>query len=195
MKTYETTAGILTGESETTPNTAPPTEANLTILVADDNQDDTFFLTRAFKKAGASGTIHLVRDGQEAINYLQGHGPYGNRARFPFPDLFVVDSTLPSVSGLELLDWVRRQRFSQPVVVGVLSGVEYGPDIQKAFALGARFYFAKPNQFEDLVVIARQLAEKCAAGLSASENSTDSDIAPAVAAHLTGSACGGIGHG
>jgi CheY-like chemotaxis protein len=140
------------------------TEANMTILVADDNEDDTFFLARAFKKAGASATIRIVQDGEQAIHYLQGHGLYGNRAQFPFPNLFVMDSKLPGSSGLELLDWLRGQQFCQPPVVGVLSGVECKPEIEKALALGANFYFTKPNDFEDLVVIARQLAEKCVAG-------------------------------
>jgi CheY-like chemotaxis protein len=171
VNTRQMPAPILSRQSGTTPGTGPPTEAHPTILVADDNNDDTFFLAQAFMKAGASGTIHLVRDGQDAIDYLQGRHPYGNRAQFPFPNLFVVDANLPFVSGLEVLDWVRRQRFSQPLVVGVLSGTDHEPDMEKALALGAKFYFAKPHKFEDLVVIARQLADQCAAGLSASQTS------------------------
>jgi two-component system response regulator len=152
------------------------TEANMTILVAEDNEDDTFFLAQAFKKAGASATIRFVQDGEEAINYLQGHGLYGNRAQFPFPNLFVMDSKLPGMSGLELLDWLRGRRFSQPLVVGVLSGVEYKPEIEKALALGAKFYFTKPIEFEGLVVIARQLAEKCMAGLTPPETPAKPDM-------------------
>jgi len=139
-----------------------------TILVADDNADDAFFLALAFKRTGAPATLHFVQNGQQAINYLQGLGPYANRAQFPFPDLFLMELCLPGMSGLELLDWLRRHRFSQRLVVGLLSDVEYEPDIQKALALGAEFYFAKRLNFHDLVEIARQLGEKCA-DLSPSE--------------------------
>jgi len=81
------------------------------------------------------------------------------------------------LTALELLDWVRQQRFSHPLVLGVLSGVEYEPQIEKAVALGAKFYFIKPDRLNDLVVIARHLAEKCAAGLGASEASAEADMA------------------
>jgi CheY-like chemotaxis protein len=137
---------------------------NATILVADDNADDAFFLARAFKKAGSSATLHFVQDGQETINYLQGHGPYGNRVQFPFPNLLVLELRLPGMSGLDLLEWLRQNHFSQRLVIGMLSDVEYEPHIRKALALGAEFYFAKRLHFQELVEIARQLGEKCAVG-------------------------------
>jgi DNA-binding response OmpR family regulator len=77
----------------------------------------------------------------------------------------VVDLTLPGMSGFELLAWVRRQSFLQRTVTGVLSGSDYEPDIQKARALGAKFFITKPPAFPELVVVARQLLEKCPAGV------------------------------
>ena len=117
---------------------------NPTILVAEDDANDVTLLAVAFKKAGAPATVHFVHNGQEAIDYLQGRGPHGDRAHLPLPNLFVVALNLPGMSGFELLGWVRRQPFLQRMVVGVLSGSEYKPDMQKARALGASFYITKP---------------------------------------------------
>ncbi len=164
---------------------------NPTILVA----DDATLLAHAFKKVRSSAALRFVCDGEEAITYLQGHGPYGNRADFRSPNLFVLELCLPDMSGLKLLDWVRRQPSLQRLVVGVLSGVEYGPDIQQALALGATFYFAKPHTYQELLEIARRLTDKCAAGWSTSETSAKPGIDQRVVEHLTGSACGVVAHG
>ncbi len=146
---------------------------NSTILVADNNADDAYFLARAFNKAGSSATLRFVQDGHEAISYLQGHGPYGNRGRFPFPNLLVLELCLPGMSGLELLEWLGRHCFFRRLVVGILSDIEYKPDIQRALALGAKFHFTKRPYAKELVEIARQLTEKCAAGPSTSEISAN----------------------
>ena len=138
---------------------------NPTILVAEDDANDITFLTLAFKKAGAPATVHFVHNGLEAIDYLQGKGPYGDRAHLPPPNLFVLALKLPGMSGFELLAWVCRQPFLARMVVGVLSGSEYKPDLQKARDSGANFYIIKPPTLPELVVIARQLVEKCAAGV------------------------------
>ena len=138
---------------------------NPTILVAEDDANDMTLLALAFKKAGAFATVHFVHNGLEATRYLQGKGPYQDRAQFPLPNLFVVDLKLPGMSGFELLAWVRGQPLLQQMVMGVLSGSEYDQDIQKARALGARFYLIKPQKPAELVVIARQLVEECASGV------------------------------
>jgi CheY-like chemotaxis protein len=142
---------------------------NATILVADDNADDAFFLALALKKAGSSATLRFVQDAQQAINYLQGNGPYGNRAQFPFPNLFALELCLPGMSGFDLLEWLSQHHFFQRLTIGMLSDDEYEPHIRKALALGAEFYFTKRPYFHELVEIARQLSEKCAAGLRPSE--------------------------
>jgi len=137
-----------------------------TILVADNEGDDAFLLAMAFKRAGSEATVRVVEDGQEALKYLQGDAPYENRSQFPFPDLLLVDLKLPGMSGLELLELVRRRRLSKPLVVGVFTGHEYEPNIQNALEFGAEFCIIKPQSFDELVVVAQHLDEKCTAGSS-----------------------------
>ena len=143
--------------------------ANATILVTEEDSNDVFFLTHAFKRAGSSATVQFVEHGRQAIDYLRGSEPYGNRDQFPFPNLLVVNLQVAEVSGLELLAWVRGQRFSQQVVVGVFCEVYDEPDIEKALALGAKFYIVEPPVLQEWMKVAQQLTAECAAGLSDTE--------------------------
>lgn len=81
-------------------NTAP-------ILYADDDENDVFFLKRAFADAGITNVIEAVADGQQAIDYLAGQGRYSDRARYPLPCLVMLDIQLPRKSGMEVLRWLR----------------------------------------------------------------------------------------
>ena len=167
--------------------------ANPIILVAEEDCNDVILLALAFKRAGSSATVHFVENGGEATDYLRGNGPYRNRAQFPFPNLFVVSLRLSGMSGLELLASVREQRFSQQVVVGVLSGIYYEPEVKKALALGAKFCIVKTHDFRELVEVARQLTEECAAGLIDTEiNANTHDMSNQLgrAEHSSSLACG-----
>ena len=59
--------------------------------MAEDDTTDAFFFQRAFRRAGIPVTLHFVRDGQEVIDYLQGTGPFSDRAAYPLPQLLLLD--------------------------------------------------------------------------------------------------------
>jgi len=94
--------------------------ANLpVILVAEDDENDVFFLRRAFLKAGLANPLVAACDGQAAVDYLEGTGVYADRKSYPLPGLLLLDLKMPRKSGLEVLTWLReRPELSQiPVVV------------------------------------------------------------------------------
>jgi two-component system response regulator len=64
-------------------------------------------MRRAWMKAGVRDRLQTVADGEEAIRYLSGHGPYVNRVEHPMPRLFLLDLKLPKVSGLEAASFCR----------------------------------------------------------------------------------------
>ena len=89
-------------------------------LVVEDNEDDVFFLQRTFKEAGVINPVHVVCNGQEAIDYLAGQNAYANRTQFPAPDMVFLDLKMPGVDGFDVLSWIRsQQRLSVPVAVRV----------------------------------------------------------------------------
>src|SRR5437867_3833044 len=124
-----------------------------TILQVEDDPNDVFLMQHAMKKAGLANPVHIVEDGQQAIDYLQGAGQFADREKFPFPGLMLLDLKLPYVMGLDVLKWIRQQP-RMPLVVIVLSASAEDADIAAAYRLGANAFLTKPSQaskLEDMV--------------------------------------------
>src|SRR5262245_39506711 len=77
------------------------------ILLAEDDDNDVVLLERAFQKANRHDSLRIVRDGDQAINYLSGRGEYADRERFPIPFVILLDLKMPGTNGFEVLEWVR----------------------------------------------------------------------------------------
>ncbi len=130
------------------------------ILVADDDPDDVFLLSRAFLTAGLPHRVLHVRDGQEAISYLAGEQNYVDRFRFPLPALLVLDLKLPRRNGFDVVSWVREQEKFQDLPIAVISSSEKPEDLQRAKQLGADDYRIKPAGLPGWVTIVKDLASR-----------------------------------
>ncbi|MDB6125464.1 MAG: two-component response regulator [Pedosphaera sp.] len=80
--------------------TNPATEP---ILIAEDDPNDVLLLQLALKKNGMEGSVQIVGDGQEAINYLRGEPPYNDRQKYPFPRLIYTDLKMRRRDGFDML--------------------------------------------------------------------------------------------
>src|SRR5258706_12776145 len=121
---------------------------NAPILLAEDDENDVFFLRRALARSGLGNPLIAVRDGQEAVDYLAGIGPYADRASHPLPGLIFLDLKMPRMNGFEVLLWLSsRPEFGELPVV-VLTSSAQDSDIRKARELGADDYQVKPQEFE-----------------------------------------------
>lgn len=118
--------------------------ANHTILLVEDDDDDVFFLRRALKHGHLDLPIHIASDGQQALDYLSGADPYGNRNEFPLPSVVLLDLKLPYVTGFQVLSWIREQSRLKDMPVFILTSSPEERDRQKAVELGAKGYFVKP---------------------------------------------------
>src|SRR6185436_16401127 len=89
------------------------------IFLLENSTDYLFLLDQGFRKAQILNPLRVARYGNEAILYLKGVGIYGDRTRYPLPELIIIDLTIPDGSAMAVLGWVRRQReFSHvPVVI------------------------------------------------------------------------------
>jgi CheY-like chemotaxis protein len=121
-----------------------------TILIVDDNEDDVFAIRRALRKADVSNPQEVVSNGQLAMDYLAGIGPYSDRARFPLPFIAFLDLKMPFRDGFEVLTWMREQPALSDIVVVVLTGSDEVRDHQRAYSLGARSYLVKPVSATDV---------------------------------------------
>ena len=119
------------------------------ILLVEDDPNDVRLIERAFRKAKIVNPFHVVGDGEEAISYLAGKGQYSNRAQFPLPALILLDLKLPRKSGLEVLEWVRKQPPLKRLPIVILTGSKQSSDINRAYDQGANSYLVKPVAFEE----------------------------------------------
>jgi len=127
----------------------------LKILVVEDDADDALLLQRALGRSSFAMPVQFVRDGQEAVDYLEGRDPFMDRRRHPLPSLILLDLKMPRMDGFEVLEWLRQQPVLGRLLVVVLSASPREEDINRAYALGANSYLVKPNdsaQLNELVM-------------------------------------------
>jgi DNA-binding response OmpR family regulator len=132
--------------------------APIHVLLVDDDPSDFRLIQRAFGKLSDDGfEMFRLTNGDEAIAYLSGASPYGNRSAHPMPAIVVLDLKLPRRSGFEVLQWLRRQSSGlnrMPVIV--LTSSRHGTDINRAYDLGANSYLVKPDTALQLEELASQ---------------------------------------
>src|SRR6202167_1044906 len=114
------------------------------ILMADDDENDVFFMERAFDQAKVSTPLHRVKDGEEAVAYLKGVGNYADRVKFPLPHFLLLDLKMPRKNGFEVIQWVREQPGLKRLPIVVLTSSREDPDINRAYERGPNTYLVNP---------------------------------------------------
>src|SRR3974390_2661716 len=110
------------------------------VLSVEDDWNDVLFLKWALAKAGLRGSFQFVRSGAAAQDYLLGISPFDDRAKYPFPDLLLVDLKMPGIDGFQLLEWLRAQSFAnRRLKAAVLTGSCRQEDLERGHGLGANF--------------------------------------------------------
>ena len=127
------------------------------ILLAEYDPNDVLLIQRAFQRNHVANPVQVVRDGEEALAYLSGQAPFADRERHPLPVLMLMDLKMPRKSGLEVLEWVRRQPGLKRLPIIVLTSSNQSPDINRAYELGANSYLVKPAGFDSLLDLVKNL--------------------------------------
>ncbi|HVS53325.1 MAG TPA: response regulator [Opitutaceae bacterium] len=125
------------------------------ILLAEDNEDDVFFMLRAAKASGITHPIHVAPHGRAVVDYLDGAGEFADREKHPLPFLVFLDLKMPHKSGLEVLEWIRQQFSLQTMLVLVLTTSREESDVQRAYRLGANSFLVKPPNASQLTELMR----------------------------------------
>lgn len=127
------------------------------VLLVEDDDNDIVLIQREMHKAGARVDLHVVRDGEQAIMYLEGVGPFADRSRYPLPELMLLDLKLPRKSGHEVLEWVRTSERLKELPIAVLTSSMEPEGVSKAYDLGARSCLLKPLTDQALTALLREL--------------------------------------
>ena len=128
----------------------------LEILYVEDDPMDVELTMIALQQSGVANTIHLARDGVEALDYLFCRGPHANRD-FRVPKLVLLDLKLPKVGGLEVLQAIRNDARTRTIPVVILTSSKEQRDLVDSYKLGVNSYIQKPVDFEQFNQTIRQL--------------------------------------
>jgi CheY-like chemotaxis protein len=127
------------------------------ILLVEDNPDDEFLVVRELKKHNVVNEISVVRDGEEALQYLFGEGKYSDRDTSRLPAIVLLDLKLPKIDGLEVLRRVRADERTRTLPVVVLTSSDEEADVIESYQLGANSYVRKPVDFDRFREAVREL--------------------------------------
>lgn len=127
------------------------------ILLVEDNRMDVELTLDAFHEAKLLNTIHVVSDGQAALDYLFGRGKYADRKAFPLPNLVLLDLKLPGVDGFEVLRQIKSTPILKRLPVVILTSSKEEGDRALSYDHGANSYLVKPVSFDGFLGVVREI--------------------------------------
>ncbi len=120
------------------------------ILYAEDNQNDIDLTLAAFEECGLANPVDIVRDGEEALDYLFFKGKYTDREK-AIPAFVLLDLKMPKIDGIETLQAIRNSKEYKNLPVVMLTSSTIESDIARSYELGINAFVVKPIDFSDFV--------------------------------------------
>lgn len=118
------------------------------MLVVEDNAADVFLIQEAIQKTGLALSVHVVRDGEEAMGFFD-HAD--TDATVECPALVILDINLPKRQGGEVLEYMRKSRRCSNALVITVSTSDSARDREEMENLGANGYFRKPSEYDSFM--------------------------------------------
>jgi DNA-binding response OmpR family regulator len=121
------------------------------ILLVEDNPDDETLALRALRKSEIASKVDVVRDGQEALDYMFRNGAYQSLRDTEAPCVILLDIQLPKLNGIEVLRCIRQNQKTALVPVVLLTSSDEEKDMLDGYRAGANSYINKPVDFNSFV--------------------------------------------
>lgn len=118
-----------------------------TLLLVEDNAQDEALMLRALRRTHVANPIDVVRDGQQAVDYLLQQGEFAHLAGQPNPTVVLLDIGLPKLTGLEVLTIIRNHERTKHVPVVILTSSDEDHDRFRSYESGANSFVRKPLDF------------------------------------------------
>lgn len=129
-------------------------DSDIQILLVEDNPGDVRLTVEALRGAKVANELHVVSDGESAIDYLRQRGQYVDAIR---PDIVLLDLNLPRMEGREVLADIKADEELAKIPIIVLTSSSADEDIQQAYALHANCFVTKPVDFTEFIEAVRSL--------------------------------------
>ncbi|MFF3171478.1 response regulator [Streptomyces sp. NPDC057900] len=126
------------------------------VLLVEDDPGDELMTREAFEDNKIRNTLHVVRDGQEALDFLYRRGEHSEAPR---PDLILLDLNLPKYDGRQVLEQIKQDAELSLIPVVVLTTSSAEEDILRSYKLHANAYVTKPVDLDQFIAAVRQIDE------------------------------------
>lgn len=131
----------------------------VTILMADDDEDDCMLAREALAESRLANDLHLVRDGEDLMDYLYRRGKYIEIRTSPRPGLILLDLNMPRKDGREALREIKADPHLRQIPIVVLTTSKAEEDIYRSYELGANSFITKPVTFAALVEVMKTIGK------------------------------------
>jgi CheY-like chemotaxis protein len=131
---------------------------SITILMADDDEDDRLMTKEALTEARLVNEIKFVVDGEELMDYLYQRDKFADPASSPRPGLILLDLNMPKKDGREALKEIKANSDLRQIPIVVLTTSKAEEDIYRSYELGVNSFITKPVSFDGLVFVMTTLA-------------------------------------
>ncbi len=118
------------------------------VVLVEDNPYDAELTLRALRGHHLANRIHLLKDGQEALDFLLCEGAYSHRKSEPLPRLVLLDIKLPKIDGTEVLRILKSRPETRTIPVVILTSSSEEKDLLSSYDLGVNSYIVKPVEFD-----------------------------------------------
>ena len=136
-----------------------PNVKSITILMADDDEDDRLMTKEALEEARLANDLRFVEDGEELLDYLYRRGKYSNPDDSPLPGLILLDLNMPKKDGREALREIKADPNLKRIPIVVMTTSQAEVDIYRSYDLGVNSFITKPVSFDGLVYVVTMLAQ------------------------------------
>lgn len=127
---------------------------DIQILLVEDNPGDVRLTVEALRGAKVSNELHVVGDGEAAMDFLHRRGDHAGAVR---PDIILLDLNLPRLEGREVLEQIKSDPDLSTIPTIILTSSSADIDIQEAYELHANCFISKPVDFTEFIAAVRSL--------------------------------------
>ncbi|WP_328785166.1 response regulator [Streptomyces canus] len=131
-----------------------PAASPIDVLLVEDDPGDELMTREAFEDNKIGNTLHVVRDGEEALDFLYRRGDHTDAPR---PDLILLDLNLPKYDGRQVLEKIKSDPDLVHIPVVVLTTSAAEEDILRSYKLHANAYVTKPVDLDQFIAAVRQI--------------------------------------
>jgi CheY-like chemotaxis protein len=118
------------------------------VLLVDDDDNHLVLFEIAVRESNCNVRLNTATGGEQAIDYLEGKGICADRSMHPLPDVLVLDLKMPRMDGFAFLAWRKESPAFSMLPVMIFSGLGDKGEIERALALGASHFLAKPHNLQ-----------------------------------------------